>query len=90
MPVVFSSPASEPPDSPSRAVPLDVLRLIAVARVLRDPALEPHHEALLAAGPERDDRAHLAWVIRARTAKLVEWAEAEEAEGAGGGRAPTG
>lgn len=78
MPAAFAPLTPAPAPEPAS---LDVLRLLAVARVLRDPAIEQRLEALLGVG-HRDDRAHLAWVIRARTAKLKEWAEAVEAEGA--------
>lgn len=79
MPAAFAAFAPLTPMPAPAPATLHVLLLRAVSRVLREPALEPHLEALLGQG-DRDDRAHLAWVIRAPVMKLVEWAEAVEAE----------
>lgn len=79
MPSAFSSPGTEPLYSPPSATPIDVwapVRALAFERVLADPELEPHVLALLGDAEDHDDLLHLTWVIRARTAKLVEWAEA--------------
>ena len=48
-------------------------------RVSDTPELEAHHETIFADWPEGDE--HYEWIATAPVAKIVDWAEAIEAEG---------